>query len=89
MAQQTYYRQCVLTQDLEGGGTKQITTWIPEKGSGIEIAEGVTLRIKEHGADDYQDGRWTVASVGQMRQEEARVKARAHNWTKYRSATDV
>jgi hypothetical protein len=89
MAQQTYYRQCVLTQDLGEGATKQITTWIPEKGNGIQVEEGVSLRIKEHGSDDYQEGRWTVASVGTQRQEESRVKERAHNWTKYRSATDI
>lgn len=34
-------------------------------------------------------GRFTVESVGSERRTEARVKERAHNWTKYREATDV
>lgn len=84
MSQAVYYRQCVLTRQ-EGTTEHRLTTWIPEKG--VEV--GCTLRIKEHGAKDYLPERWTVAAVGTTRQEESRVKERAHNWSKYRQATDI
>lgn len=84
MSKEVYYRQCVLTRK-EGDAEHHLTTWIPEKG--VEV--GCTLRIKEHGAKEYEPDRWTVVSVGRTRQDEKRVKERAHNWTKYRQATDV
>jgi hypothetical protein len=89
VARDTYYRQCLLERPAENGGTIRLTTWIPERHKGVDVEPGVTLRVKEFGADDYMDGRWTVASVGSTRHPEARVKERAHNWQKYRAATDV
>lgn len=90
MARETFYRQCVLTREGEHPGTKhQITTWIPERGNGIEITPGVTMKLAEHGSKEFSDERWTVASIGSERQPESRVRERAHNWQKYRQATDV
>lgn len=89
MARETFYRQCSLTRPSEGGGEVRIVTWIPERGNGIDIKPGVTMKIAEHGSKDFSEERWTVQSVGTKRQPESRVRERAHNWQKYRQATDV
>ena len=88
MARESFYRQCTLERpgDL---GMVQLVTWIPERYNGIDIEPGVTLQIKQHGADKFEPERWTVQAVGTERQSEARCKDRAHKWTKYRAATDV
>lgn len=89
MARETFYRQCILERDNPEGGKVQTTTWIPERYEGTEIKPGVTMKIKRHGSEEWEDGRWTVASVGTSRKPEKAVKERAHNWTKYREHTDV
>lgn len=90
MARETFYRQCVLTREGEKTGSEhRLVTWLPERGNGVDLAAGCTLKVAEHGSKEFPNERWTVASVGTQRQSEKRVKERAHNWTKYRQATDV
>lgn len=80
MAKGLFYRQCKLTRE-DGGSTVEKVAWLPEKG--IDLAPGVALRI------DEDPERWAVASVGETRQVEQRVKEWAHNWSKYHSTTDI
>lgn len=91
MAQQTQYRQCCLERPGDTAGSAiQLTTWIPERKEGVKIEPGVQVQVHEHGTDKDPEGPWwTIKFVGTERQEESRVKERAHNWTKYRAATDV
>jgi hypothetical protein len=88
MAQESYYRQCTLTRE-EGTAIHQLVTWIPEKGNGITLVEGCTLLLAQHGKKDFGPHRWTVGKLGEQRREESRVRERAHNWQKYRAATDI
>jgi hypothetical protein len=88
MARELFYRQCVLTQPCEAGETR-LVTWIPERGNGIELKPGCTLVVRDYHTGEPMPGRFTVESVGTEKRPEAEVKERAHNWKKYREATDV
>jgi len=69
-----FYRQATLTREREEGGSVRLVTWIPEKQDGIEIDMGCTMRIKQHGASDFGEHRWTVEAIGSERPDEKRVK---------------
>ena len=88
MAQETYYRQCVLTRPTERGIT-QTVSWLPERAHGLDTEPGVVVRLKKHGSEEYEPGQWTVESVGTQRRPERLVKDLAHNWQRMRAATDV
>lgn len=89
MSAASFYRQCTLEISLPGGGTHRLVTWIPEKQDGVTVEPGVSLRIKAHGAADFEQGHWTVTHVGDERRPVAEVRERAHSWTKHRKASDI
>jgi len=84
MAKEEFYRQCTLVKKSENGETRTVS-WIPEKG----ISVGCTLRLKDPITNEYMDGRWTVASMGQERRSAKYVKERIRLARRYRQATDV
>ena len=88
MAKAMFYRQCKIERK-EGESTIQLVTWLPESGDGVDLEPGVTLRIEDPNDKGVSEERWTVASVGQERQPEKRVKKRAHDWKNYMSNTDI
>jgi hypothetical protein len=88
MAKELLYRQCTLTRKVESGVTK-LVTWIPERNNGVTLEPGCTLALKEISAKEFQKERWTVKSVGSETRTESSVRMRAHNWQKYRQATDI
>jgi hypothetical protein len=87
MSRDAAYRQCHLRRPTDDG-VVELTTWLPERHKGVDIAPGVQLTLKDHVSGSDVDGVWEVVSVSETTQSATDAHKRAHMWTKYRDATD-